>query len=227
LLQRGGELVSVAIATGKQTVLRAAAPRTLYEVTGGWSPDGKSVLYERFTARSGTVELARRDGTESRVLLRLDHPYPYELQTSWSADGRRVAFVEGTGVRLRPAHAGIVDIASGRVRFLAASPQTPLALAWAPDSRRLALSAVPPPRECCGDGIAVFSASGKLLHFTSTAAYEAGELSWARSGLYVVRGPQDTVLSRSPDGTAAPVSLFRLPRSDLGFAAIVPRALAG
>lgn len=220
---RSGELVSASLATRKQTVLRAVTPKTIYDVSGGWSPDSRSLLYERFTWQYGTIEVARPDGTRPRVLVRFDRPYPHDVRASWSPDGQKVAFVETTGVRLHPTHAGIVDIKSGRVRFLTASPQTPLAFAWAPGSRRLALSAVPPPRACCGGGIAIFSASGKLLHFADTEAhaFEVETLAWTRRGLFGVRGPDERALVRSADGTDLPVPLFHLSRSD--FMAVAPR----
>lgn len=216
----GSELVTASLATGKETVLVPSVAKRTFDVYGGWSPDGKSILYERWTPKEAFLEIARRDGRDSRVLLRLKNPWV--LQASWSPDGHRVAFFQDSGPRgwIRP---GIVNVSSGHVLFLAAQPDEPgpPASAWAPDSQRLAVSAVRPPRACCGDGIAVFAPSGKLLHFTPHVTAEW--LTWTRSGLYSVDGPYLKAVSRSVNGMDAPVRVFRLKDSRLTLLAVVPR----
>ncbi len=225
--REGGELITVSLADGKQTVLRSAVNDVFYPIVGGWSPDGRSILYERLmfppqgrTARAAFLELARRDGKRPRILVRVARPG--QLRASWSPDGHRIAFVDQFGFH-GDTRVGIVDMPSDRVRFLAAHPISPsmLPFAWAPDSERLAVAVVPPPHPCCGGGIAVFAAAGGLLHYTPSVTAEW--LAWTQAGLFALRSGVRPAVTVSANGTRAPVRVFRFtePRSTL--LAVVPR----
>jgi hypothetical protein len=230
-----GELISVDFATGKQTVLKHAGPvgrysHTTYSVSGAWSPDGKSVLYERmhFMVRNdvfvdpGTLVLAHPNGTGGHVLLSSAHLLcpPHWPQRdnqlvnpflwSWSPDGRRILLYEqtgGCGIRTL-----ILDPSNGRTRLLTTrGPSSIHAPLWAPDSQRVAINL-----GCT----TVFSATGDLLHREACIVGGGDPQAWTKSGLYI---PAYATLYRSDNGIGAPVRVFRLPKSLTALETVVPR----
>jgi WD40-like Beta Propeller Repeat len=220
-----GEIVSVDFSTGKQTVLKhtgrvGAFSSTTYSVYGAWSPDGKSILYERIHTKPrggifvdpGTLVLARPDGSGGHVLLRSSaqqQANPDPIIWSWSPDGRQIVVYEQSGFRTL-----LIDPSDGRVRRLAGGRSQPYnftAPVWAPDSRRLAVEL-----RCT----TIFSVAGKRLHRDRCISGGDQQEGWTKTGLYILAVG---MLYRSDNGTDAPVRVFPVPKSLIGFGTIVPR----
>lgn len=62
---------------------------------GSWSPDGRWLLYWRYTdAENAEITVSRGDGSERRALT---HDPAFDGWPSWSPDGRHVAFARERG----------------------------------------------------------------------------------------------------------------------------------
>ncbi|HST18412.1 MAG TPA: hypothetical protein VLK36_12145 [Gaiellaceae bacterium] len=91
-----------------------------------WSPDGRWIVY----VGDGGLSEVLADGSGKRLLLNRDVSSP-----AWSPNGARIAFVEQ--------HAGTVtttllDVRTGRLRFVERHRGAPGPLVWSPDGRWLA-----------------------------------------------------------------------------------------
>jgi hypothetical protein len=129
-----------------------------------WSPDGRSLVFERF----GWIHRIDADGTDERRLTRGRSP-------AWSPGGRRIAFVSdraGTDdlYAVRAAGGSLVQLTSG-----AGNETDP---AWSPNGRRLAYAT----DETGAAELALLDlASGKTAPLTANGAF-ASTPGWSPDG---------------------------------------------
>jgi Tol biopolymer transport system component len=130
---------------GDLWVVREGAPRRLPGGAGAWrgapqwSPDGASIVYEQGSALthgggcSGPyqphIRLADASGESVRVLTRPGDDY--DLNPSWSPDGRRVAYERGSVGDETAFGILVVDVATGREQRLTTGFDT--APSWTAD----------------------------------------------------------------------------------------------
>ena len=110
-------------------------PSRLWFATA-WSADGKTLFATRGNITDTEASIYRIDvGSGRATLIGKEAPGLYNFADDVSPDGRTIAVTsnEGTG----QLHAGLMDVASGRTRWVAATPWEQLAFTFSPDGRSL------------------------------------------------------------------------------------------
>jgi TolB protein len=111
------------------------------EYGGGWSPDGRTILF--VTDRDGNDEIyaMNADGTGARNLTRSPGSDGFFV---WSPDGRRIAFSSTRDTRDQDNSELYVMNADGSgVRRITRAPGVEFLLGWSPDGRKLAFGRYP------------------------------------------------------------------------------------
>ena len=108
---------------------------------GGWSPDDKRIAYysASTTVEEGQVCTVNADGSDVRVVVA--NPGAYDVEPSWSPDGRYLAYrgVEG-GVH----DIWVVDLETGKTTNLTADPDLDIEPNWSPDGEWIAFGSLRP-----------------------------------------------------------------------------------
>lgn len=181
----------VSAATGQgRTIATGAA----FSVTGGWSPNGKWMIYQPDPKR---LVLARGDGSHSRTIARFPQA-DMDAQASWSPDSREVAITE---VPNRQAFIGlsIYHTATGRLRRLQGVRPYLQSPAWSPDSKLVAVGL-----EYGGtETLTVTGRKRRVLH-AGEGPLNGGP-AWTSGGLYISDLEK---IWRSRNGHSKPVPLF-------------------
>jgi Tol biopolymer transport system component len=171
-----------------------------------WSPDGRHIAY-RGTATNGHngLDVARPDGSHDHRLLTCDLDYcdPYP---SWSADGRRLAFADGSDPS-RPVRI-VSTLADGSDRHLLVADA--YQAAYSPKEPKLAYAA---PSGSSRSSLFVANADGTDPHaITPPPAGDVAWLVWSPDGRFLAffawspsgEGEGEIVVVRA-DGTGEPV----------------------
>jgi Tol biopolymer transport system component len=152
------EMIFVADFSGSLRLVSRILSRD--DESAAWSPDGRLIAFVTCAHDTSNCNLALigRDGTQRKVIVRIDpHADEYEVQPVWAPNGRAIAFAARFGetrhrkaTRLRRAYLvqryGIYVVRpdGSALRRVAATPYMDAdsfsapALAWSPDSRRIA-----------------------------------------------------------------------------------------
>jgi TolB protein len=136
---RGQESLSVvAAAGGRPHRLTDCRPAQCVDVQPVWSPDGRLLIFERWT-RAGQQQLytVRPDGSGLTKIADGADP-------QWSPNGRRIAF---DGFEASDRHGGIevanADGSDAHVLFAGTGATGPGAPSWSPDGRKLVFFKTP------------------------------------------------------------------------------------
>jgi Tol biopolymer transport system component len=208
-------VLTVSLSTGRRVEIASPSPST-NDFVIGWSPDGRSLVYERSSGNSNSpsccrldVRVATADGRHTRVAYRFADPFYRGSFPSLAPDGRTMAYMtpsdDGRSDLIR-----VVALRSGashEIRGLGVLMDT--APAWSPDSRRFAIARL------SGQAITV-APDGTHLHALGT---RGSNVYWGRSGrISVVHGTAEDQVWTSGAGEPARF-LFRVP-GKLGIAAL-------
>jgi Tol biopolymer transport system component len=185
LVAGDGAALHVADADGRNRALLAFGPTS----SPDWSPDGRSLVFERF----GWLHRIDADGTDERRLTRGRSP-------AWSPGGRRIAFVSDRGgsddiFAIRAAGGGLAQLTSG-----VGAETDP---AWSPNGRKLAYVT---DETGAAEVALVHVASRKVAPLTSDGAIAAGP-GWSPDGRRIAyvssKGGTEDVWSVAAAGGAA------------------------
>jgi eukaryotic-like serine/threonine-protein kinase len=120
------------------TARRIAEPG--YQSTATWSPDGLEVAYPRRDAGTEWLEIrSLRDGTTRRVALP-GRKGNGRLDTTWSPDGRFVAYIDARNYTLQVSQLWVLRLGDGKAFPLSDGRMSEWSPSWAPDSRILYFS---------------------------------------------------------------------------------------
>lgn len=180
-----------------------------------WSPEGYELIYG--STRNGRMDLYRRKITEGEDRLLLSSGRDLG-STSWSRDGRFVAYTElsrDTGFDI-----WIMDLQNGKTHPFVKTPASETLAMFSPNRRWVAYTS-------SSDGVGrlyvrSFSPDSSTWGEPKSISVNAGEVElgiWSGDGseLYVQSGMQVAAVSVSQDGTrlrfGSPRPLFRLRRA--------------
>lgn len=106
-----------------------------------WSPDGTRLVYSS-DRNSDQLQLWIRDMATQRA-RQVTNLTTQPQGASWSADGKRIAFLSIDGM-WRFAEIAVLDVATGAVTTVHDQLRQPGTPTWSPDGRRIALAQVAP-----------------------------------------------------------------------------------
>lgn len=121
----GGRDTEIALVTHDGTVMRFLTQNALNEFDPSWSPDRRRIAFARVGARRGGIHVIDVAGRTVRRLTRGN-----DAAASFSPDGKQIAFVRGSSIR-------IVDAATRAQRRLVGTRWAPRQLSWSPDGRTI------------------------------------------------------------------------------------------
>jgi Tol biopolymer transport system component len=160
--------------------------------TPAWSPDGRTIAFERVRDGNNGVYVVKADGSGQRNLARNGRA------PAWSPDGRKIAFISGSQIYLMNA--------DGSEHSALTKPQARTSsLAWSPDGRKLAfLSQVGCGDFCFGlyvvnsDGSGLRNLTPKLVAGRGPGHGPASDPAWSPDGRKLSFVRLDTGRARSP-----------------------------
>jgi Tol biopolymer transport system component len=187
------------VATGRKTATlrQITGGDTLYRdgVRLGWSPDGRLVAVAAYEKRwRPTIRIV--EARSGRLVRRLKADARLS-PGSFTADGRKLAFVAGKRVV-------VANLRTGAVRSVPGWGRGPQEVAWSPDGTRLAIAA--------RRGLAVIDpATGEGATRRYADAYAYDSLAWIPDGTQIVYGLRRsegaTVMVADATGTTPPRTL--------------------
>lgn len=139
-----------------------------------WSPDGKTIAFERLTDSSVPFQAAslwvmNPQGQQTRRLATTDGGHGYDL--NWSPDSQKIAFIARTNFQSKVADqqmqalqtaVSVANVQSGQVLQVASSAQTGLQMNvqphWSQDSSKLSFVAFNPLNTRVGGTVSYWSA---------------------------------------------------------------------
>ena len=144
-LHGGGRTPRLAVSNIDGTGLRELSDGRRPITNPDWSPDGSRLVFITVDSAShGQVGIVSADGTNDRLLSRLDPAGGIPFWPAWSPDGNRIAFQAGRYNRSKidesTSTLWILDVANGTAARVA--PHTSVWLdetpSWLPDAKHLA-----------------------------------------------------------------------------------------
>jgi Tol biopolymer transport system component len=168
------------------TATRRGALRRLAEGDSpSWSPDGHTIAFVRTdgASRSSSILLMDRDGSAPRTVVSLAQAHPYGLV--WAPDETRIAFVadHSRGGSI-VSWVGVVDLTSGRVRYLTRSKAQDSEVGWSPRGDWIAFSRAHPNVNARTE-IFIVRPDGTRMH-RATHSDSDSEAAWSPDGRRLV-----------------------------------------
>jgi TolB protein len=139
-----------------------------------FSPDGSFIAYSR-AFRGSDIWIARADGSQPRLLIRNGRE---NIQPTWSPDGKRIAFVQGTAsgdLSIRT-----ISLASGREEPLTSGPDWDVEPSWSPTGRSIAF--VRRPQNSDRGRLAIVRVSGGGVRVLAPRIRDVTYLAWSPDG---------------------------------------------
>jgi Tol biopolymer transport system component len=121
----GGRDTEIALVTSEGRVLRFLTQNGLVEFDPSWSQDRRRIAFARVGARRGGIHLIAVAGRSVRRLTRGTDTAP-----AFSPDGRQIAFVRGSSIR-------VIGADARGERRLVGTRWPPRQLSWSPDGRSI------------------------------------------------------------------------------------------
>lgn len=157
-----------------------------------WSPNGRRIVFLSDRSRGTDIVVMRADGSNKKVVGSVRGS---AWETSWSPTGPKILFT------LEESHLGhyntdddediyVLNLRTGRIRPVIATPQSEFTPAWSPDGRRIAFAAAWC-AECGGRGdiadIYVADADGSdPVQLTDSSPSFAWNPAWSPDGKRIV-----------------------------------------
>lgn len=103
-----------------------------------WSPDGKHIVFVRYSTNKGDLFIADAEGSNVKQLTYNEHSIgkPY-----WSLDGKNIAYLFPSGLSSCRDQVSIFNIETGKTKTL--KTRNMCGFSWSPDSTKLAYCADP------------------------------------------------------------------------------------
>lgn len=133
---RGGSILLVDVEGGEPEVIykgqdpATAAPCEAGGFPGGWSPDGQRITYYAASVTRGIGQVCTVDVDGSHVTVVVGEPPVYNVEPTWSRDGRYLAF---RSIRGGNHDVYTYDFETGKVRRLTDHPDLDIEPNWSPD----------------------------------------------------------------------------------------------
>ena len=104
-----------------------------------WSPDGKTILFERHSRRGlfNGLHTISPEGGEAKTLLQ---GVKRHLDAAWSPDGSKIAFVSDRDNEIRDLDVFVMNADGSNVQQVTDLPGHEHAPAWSPDGKALAFN---------------------------------------------------------------------------------------
>ncbi len=155
-----------------------------------WSPNGRRIVFLSDRSRSGTDIVVMRANGSNKKVVRSVRGSAWE--TSWSPTAPKILFT------LESSHLGhyntdddediyVLNLRTGRMRPVIATPQSEYTPAWSPDGKRIAFAAAWC-AECWSD-IYVADADGSdAVQLTQSPSSFSWNPAWSPDGKWIVYG---------------------------------------
>lgn len=133
---RGGEMLVVDAAGGEPKMIfqagdeTTAAPCKSGAFPGGWSPDDSKITYYSASVSRGIGQVCTVTTDGSKIDVLVGEPPVYNVEPTWSADGRHIAF---RSIRGNNHDVYVYDFETGQVRRLTDHPGLDIEPNWSPD----------------------------------------------------------------------------------------------
>jgi len=133
---RGGSIVVMDAEGGEaEVVLQGGSPATAAPCEaagfpGGWSPDGQRITYYSADPTRGVGQVCTVDADGSNVAVIVGEPPVYNVEPTWSRDGRYIAF---RSIRGGNNDVYTYDFETETVRRLTDHPALDIEPGWSPD----------------------------------------------------------------------------------------------
>jgi Tol biopolymer transport system component len=139
-----------------------------------FSPDGRFIAYSR-AFRGSEIWIARADGSHPRLLIRNGRE---NIQPTWSPDGKRIAFVQGTAsgdLSIRT-----ISVASGREEPLTSGPDWDVEPSWSPAGGSIAF--VRRPQNSDRGRLAIVRVRGGGVRVLAPHIRDVAHVAWSPDG---------------------------------------------
>jgi Tol biopolymer transport system component len=172
--------------------LQRLTPSGGSEAMAAWAPDGTTLALDDNT--TGQIDLVAADGSSRQPLTLQQASLP-----AWSPDGRKIAFVSGSGreFALTSGDIYLINVDGSGQRLLVRNGTFP---AWSPDGRKIAFLRN---KAHWSNHVSVWvmNADGRGQRRIWSRSAEGGGLSWSPDGTGIALTSDDNIWVINADGS--------------------------